>query len=58
VLYYLLLVEKTPLARQLELKKNIGVVFSQKKTRTRGGRYCKTRDRTELKADRQIHVDR
>jgi hypothetical protein len=31
-------------------KKAIGVVFSAEKTRTRGGRYCKTRDITKLKA--------
>jgi hypothetical protein len=34
--------------------KNIGVVFLQKKTRTRGGRYCKTRDITELIVARSI----
>jgi hypothetical protein len=28
--------------------------FCRKKTRTRGGRYCKTRDRTELRVDRQV----
>jgi hypothetical protein len=32
-------------------KSAIGVVFSAEKTRTRGGRYCKTRDTTELTVD-------
>jgi hypothetical protein len=40
-------------ARQLKTRTKIiiGVVFSQK-TRTQGGRYCKTRGRTEFIVDR------